>query len=1157
MGVLSLVKSLTEKFAEETFKEVLRQKFKNFEEEEIRLIPEWEQELFKELKKLGKAKLEDKTVGIYTIKTEEITERTSKKKQFEFAKKVLLNFYDDAGLFVFYDNAGRFRLSLIFKQYTEEGIKFSPWKRFTFFVSPEKLNRTFIKRLLEIEWKTFRDLVETFAVEPLSQEFYKEIKAWFYWARDKVKFPTQDNEIHLVRLLSRLIFVWFLKEKGFIPKEIFEPEKLKSIVKDFGKSTNYYNAILQNLFFATLNQEIEKRKFAQEGSFLENRKHYGVKNLYRYKELLLVSEEKFLELFSKVPFVNGGLFECLDNVEGNLYVDGFSRDPRKRAIIPDKVFFNEGEPRGLINILRSYDWTADESTPLDVEVALDPELLGKVFENLLAEIDPETEEDERKRTGSYYTPKEVVNYMVEESLLYYLKEKTEIEEEKLKRLIYEENSEGISEKEKEKIINALAQIKVIDPACGSGAFLVGMLQKLTRLIDALDPENELWKEVQKEILREKFEKAYESEDYKERLKELEEDFDLTKNYPDYARKLYILQNSLYGVDIQPIAIELTKLRFFITLLIDQKTDENSPNFGIKPLPNLDLNFICADFLVKLEAQRSLNNDKIVKLEEEIRDLSRRYFRASTWTQKKSIREKLKAKRKELSEELKKLGFSKDDAQKIADFDPINPLKVNYWFDPEWMFELKGFDIVISNPPYIRQERLKRIKRNGKTYKSIIQAQGYKTFVGTADIYVAFYERGLEICNKGGILTFISSNKFMRASYGEKLRNFLLRRNKILEIIDFGGFKVFGATVDVAIVVVKKEDTKGKDYEFYGLLVPSDLPRSELLEFLRKKKFKINSAYFKDSVWITESEEVLKLREKIKNLGKPLKDWKGIRIYFGIKTGYNEAFIVDTKTKEEILKNCKTEEERKRTEKLFKKVLRGRDIERYCYNWAGLWLIYIPWHFPIHDKNIKGASKKAEEEFKRLYPSLYNYLLKFKNKLMSRNKQETGIRYEWYALQRFASDYYQEFEKPKIVWKRIGSIIRFAYDEDGVYVIDSCVIMTHKNNDKDTLKYILAILNSPIAKWFFEEEASKTGTGDLKIDNQSMEKLLIPPNTDPQIKNRIIEKVDEILKIVSEKGCNSEEAKKEVEKISREIDELVYKLYNLTPEETKIIEQKLN
>ncbi len=594
------------------------------------------------------------------------------------------------------------------------------------------------------------------------------------------------------------------------------------------------------------------------------------------------------------------------------------------------------------------------------------------------------------------------------------------------------------------------------------------------------------------------------------------------------------------------------MRFFITLLIDQKTDENSPNFGIKPLPNLDLNFICADFLVKLEAQRSLNNKEILKLEEEIRDLSRRYFRASTWTQKKSIREKLKAKRKELSEELKKLGFSKDDAQKIADFDPINPLKVNYWFDPEWMFELKGFDIVISNPPYIRQERLKRIKRNGKTYKSIIQAQGYKTFVGTADIYVAFYERGLEICNKGGILTFISSNKFMRASYGEKLRNFLLRRNKILEIIDFGGFKVFGATVDVAIVIVKKEDPKGKDYEFYGLLVPSDLPRSELLEFLRKKKFKINSAYFKDSVWITESEEVLKLREKIKNLGKPLKDWKGIRIYFGIKTGYNEAFIVDTKTKEEILKNCKTEEERKRTGKLFKKVLRGRDIERYCYNWAGLWLILIPagWTNKSRDK------KDPEKFFKENFPSLYSFFKKIGDTKKGKGK---GL-YErddqgdyWWELR--PCDYYQEFEKPKIVWQEMTEKPAFALDLEGFYSLDTVFILTYK--DISFLKYILAIANSKLIEFFVKTIAYALSDEAFRWKKQYVEQLPIPPNPDPQKKNRIIERVDKILKIVSEKGCNSEETKKEVEKISREIDKLVYKLYNLTPEETKIIEQKLN
>ncbi|PMP76176.1 MAG: type II restriction endonuclease, partial [Sulfurihydrogenibium sp.] len=427
-----------------------------------------------------------------------------------------------------------------------------------------------------------------FSEKELTEEFYKEIQNWYAWALKHAKFPSGMPEENLLRLLTRMIFVWFLKEMKLIPEEIFDEKKLQEIVKDFGNSDNYYNAILQNLFFATLNRPIEERQFATQGSFLENRKHFGVKNLYRYEDKLKITKEEFIKLFEETPFVNGGLFECLD--KDNLYIDGFSRNEEKRAKLPDFLFFSEEREedlshfygdkkkskekvKGLINILKEYNFTADESSPIDIEVSLDPELLGHIFESLLATISPDTGETVRKITGSYYTPKEIVDFMVEESVLEYLKTNTNITEDKLRQIVSYQEEVELSDQEKEEIVRAIDQIKIIDPAVGSGAFPMGILHKLVYILSKIDKDNKIWKKLQTEKAEEEVKIILQEEkkEVREELfKELNESFDESLNYPDYARKLYLIQNSIYGVDIQPIAIQITKLRFFLSLIIDQK-----------------------------------------------------------------------------------------------------------------------------------------------------------------------------------------------------------------------------------------------------------------------------------------------------------------------------------------------------------------------------------------------------------------------------------------------------------------------------------------------------------------------------------------------------------------------------------------------------------
>ncbi len=397
------------------------------------------------------------------------------------------------------------------------------------------------------------------------------------------------------------------------------------------------------------------------------------------------------------------------------------------------------------------------------------------------------------------------------------------------------------------------------------------------------------------------------------------------------------------------------------------------------------------------------------------------------------------------------------------------------------------------------------------------------------------------------MSYITSNKYTRAGYGEALREFLLKNVKFLEYTDLNGIKVFdSATVDTSILCFEK--SKSKDNKFKYLALSNEILKTCAYDIGLYKDFAefSQNSLSKESFTFSD-ENTSALKAKIERIGTPLKEWYGLNIYRGILTGYNEAFIITTEKRNEILANCKDEAEKERTAKLIRKMLRGRDIKRYSYEWAGLWVIFIPWHFPNVEK--PKTMSENEQDLKEQYPSLYKHLLSHKERLSKRNKDETGIRYEWYCLQRWGANYYQEFEKKKIVYSEIVRKPQFYLDVNlNFYAEATSFILTGEN-----LKYLIAFLNNDFVAFIFKTfyAGGNLGENGFRYKKAFLEKLPIPKinSKNQKLANELVNLVDEILKAKEQdKNANTQE-------LENKINSLVYKLYNLTEEEIKIIEGK--
>ncbi|HEG8234895.1 TPA: class I SAM-dependent DNA methyltransferase, partial [Campylobacter coli] len=791
--------------------------------------------------------------------------------------------------------------------------------------------------------------------------------------------------------------------------------------------------------------------------------------------------------FAYLPYLNSSLFEK-QSIENTLEISSLSNDLKlfyyKNTVLKDdKCKAKKGQVgllEYLFEFLDSFDFGSDDeqSEILSQKELISSSVLGNVFEKLNG-----------YKEGSFYTPSFITSYMCKESITKVVLDKFNAQFD-LDAKDISELRKSLRKEDKKAQKELLNSIKICDPAVGSGHFLVSALNVMLSIYDELNLfDEEFYLEVQNdEILitgrKGEFIEYKRPSTPKDKAHLIQQEL--------FHTKKDIIENNLFGVDINPNSCEITKLRLWIELLkhsfYQSFDDENYHD--LKTLPNIDINIKCGNSLVSyFETGKSLSHypnikERINKYKRIVKDYKEGFYIDKNLIAKEiknlqesfknfCLKDKFNKEIKQLTnganEYSKKYGdfladehhdekfksffsknmfeFSFDEKVAIKEFanlkkeyDNIFNLESNHPF--EWRFEFpeildddgnfKGFDLIIGNPPYIRQEELKELKPH--------LAKNYKVYKGTSDIYTYFYELGFNVLKENGILSFITSNKYTRAGYGEALREFLLKNTYILKYIDLNGIKVFdSATVDTSILCFEK--SKSKDNKFKYLALSNEILKTCAYNIGLYKDFAefSQNSLSKESFTFSD-ENTSALKAKIERIGTPLKEWQGLNIYRGILTGYNEAFIITTEKRNEILANCKDEAEKERTAKLIRKMLRGRDIKRYSYEWAGLWVIFIPWHFPNVEK--PKTMLENEQDLKEQYLSLYKHLLSHKERLSKRNKEETGIRYEWYCLQRWGANYYQEFEREKIVYPCImAKEPCFSYETSFAFAMAPANIIT--------------------------------------------------------------------------------------------------------------------
>lgn len=791
---MSKINTIIEDFSTTNLIAFLRTAIPSFKPDDDELDHLFQEDIFdkyESIVKIGEAKIDKDDLIVIASKTNEpLTERTGKKNQYEIAKTILKHEVKDASLFIFYDDEGNFRFSFVKANYLGTKRDFTDFKRYTYFVTPSQTNKTFIKQVGGCNFNSLDEIIQAFSVEPLNKQFYQDIAKSFYGLiGGKVKIGSRNEEFDTslklpstpvetnrkiyqefaVRLIGRTIFCWFLKSKKSENSIPLVPESWlssKTVVEINNEQHNYYHSVLEKLFFLVLNK---KQK---------DRKDYELPNEHEL-----------------IPFLNGGLFEA----QTDDFFPTNSKGIHQIAYdlnIPNQWFIE------LFEVLEQYNFTIDENSIYDAEVSIDPEMLGTIFENLLAEIDPDTEKSARKATGSFYTPREIVDYMVEQSLVQYLKTKVDTQnEEQLLELFKEGGENKFDTNETNKILEALSEVKILDPACGSGAFPMGALHKIIIALQKLDPDASWWKEKQienvpnalaKQILKEK----------------------LDGESADYVRKLGVIQNSIYGVDIQPIASEISKLRSFLSLVIDETIIDDAENRGIQALPNLEFKFVTANTLIGLPEEENQQIGLFDNYEElqKLKALRAEYLQ-SHGSKKTKIKEQfLKVQKKAFKKDSNLFTDVNSRSFLITSWNPFKN-EPSTWFDPEWMFGVVKFDIVIGNPPYSVYQ--------GKSKKDLIPLMENKIYDkakgGKINAYELFLSKTPLLLKDNGINCQIFQNSFLADNASAGVRKHYLSNQQILTIDSFPErdnpkTRVF-EKVKMSVCIILNKNTYKEDYNF--------------------------------------------------------------------------------------------------------------------------------------------------------------------------------------------------------------------------------------------------------------------------------------------------------------------------------------------------------
>ncbi len=959
----------------------------------------------------------------------------------------------DAAL-VAYESGAQWRLSFICDI---RGEATSP-KRFTYvFGNQGLLYRTPIERFRYLQEKgvSFANIKNAFSVEALSDEFfnrYREqyadfvqyitgkryVKSGSKWEERVVSHPHptlmqafggDDKRVrdYVKKMMGRLTFLHFLQRKGWMCGDL---NYLQHLFEQSAYQDDYLDSVLEPLFFGILNTKPAEREalFTSQGWDME-----------------------LLAAWKEIPYLNGGLFEC-DDADAT------------QCRFPSRYF------RDLFQFFSEYNFTIDENDPTDAEIGVDPEMLGKIFENLL---------EDNKDKGAFYTPKEIVRYMCQESLIAYLNTNTSIAAEKIRRFVLspEEGVNDIPENKKAKLLNVLKEVKICDPAIGSGAFPMGLLNELLHCREVLSGEQ----------------------------------------YDRAEIKKSIIQNNIYGVDIEKGAVDIARLRFWLSIVVDEETPSPLPNLDYKIMQGnsliesfmgVDLSKLTADSIKDL--QPSLFDDMQYTIKKLITQQLQFYYACSDHEKKFLIRQEIA---KWINNQLKVLSIDSRILTLLQQLDLAGNKQFFLWHT--WFSDVfnrangkDGFDIVIGNPPYVEAKKLKYIANTLRCHYSI--------YSGTADLSIYFIELAMNILRTNGIACYITTNKFFNTGYGKPVRRMLIDKH-IHSIINFEQVEVFeGILVSSVVLNIRKSLPTSKNmftYErFYQL--DSKQFRSEFIN--RTGSFgKYPQEYLDEHEWSFANLAELMLKQKIEKKSQSLSNVNGINIYRGVTTGYNPAFIIDNTKKDELI------EEDIRNGEIIKNMLQGRNIRKWYYNESHQYLL----------------NTEYEINIPHLYPFIYMHLLDFEKALIERSDQ--GI--NWWNLR--VCKYYNEFEQSeKIIWGLTANNWAFAYDDKQHYLPSNGYILT---SAEVPIKYLLGWINSKLMNHYFKYIGVMTAGGAYTLKAATIEALPYKSPTDYRPITRI---VNEILVI------KSKDKQADTSALEAEIDRLVYQLYGLTDEEIAIIEK---